>query len=892
MEGSHPFEKFVREVEVQGESFKYFDVKSIDETEYKKLPYCIRILLESLVRNCNHLEVKRKDVDALLHWCDKGDEVVRVPFFPSRVVFQDFTSIPTLLDLAIMREVAAGYGVNPETVQPACSIDLLIDRCLQPLPEKGVFSNKNEEIEFFRCQERLTFIKWAQENFADIGVVSPGSGVVHQLNMQYIARVVFNRNGFLFPDSLLGTDSHSTMLNGMGVLGWGTGGMTTEAIVFGKPAVIDIPDVIGYKIVGKLDMLATSTDCVLAITKNLAKRGVKNKFVEFFGEGVNELSIADRITIANMCPEYGAIVGFFPVDEKCISFLKSTGRDIKSVECSKAALEKLGLFRDYSNDGPQPQYSQVLELDLGSIVPSCSGPKRPIDRIPASAMKESFKQALIESVNEQGYGITTEEAEKSVDVNFGSKSYPLEHGSVVVASINSCTNTSNPSVMLTAGLLAKKAVECGLTVNPSVTTSMLPGSGAVTYYLKESNVIPYLEELGFAIEETDVSGTAGVPPKQEVAHVIKDNSIVACGVLSGNRNFENRIDSRVKANYLSSPPLVIAYAIAGSIKTDLHNDPIGVDMCGKDVFLKDVWPSREEIFDVEMTKILPVIFSETGERIAAGGQRWNKLLPPMGSFYPWSPMSTYIQPPPFFTSFTQRPAPLVSISNAKVLVYLGDNVTTDHISPAGSIARLSPAARYLSACNLVPREFNSYGARRGNFQLMACGTFANIRLQNLLVRKMGPKTLHVPSGKIMDIYTCSQMYIAEGTPSIVLAGKNFGCGSSRDWAAKGPWLQGIKAVIAESFDPSYRAALIDVGILPLTFMSGESAQYLKLTGKESYTIEIPHFIHSNQILRVSLSDWRVFQVRVCLFSEMECTYYRHGGVHHYSLRNVLQNAGV
>ncbi|GLG97421.1 Cytoplasmic aconitate hydratase-like protein isoform x2 [Gryllus bimaculatus] len=802
------------------------------------LPFSIRVLLESAVRNCDNFQVKQEDVNSILNW-EKNQAVpegVEVAFKPARVILQDFTGVPAVVDFAAMRDAVKALGGNPDKINPICPSDLVIDHSVQvDFTRTSDALQKNQDLEFERNCERFMFLKWGAKAFRNMLIVPPGSGIVHQVNLEYLARVVFSDTGVLYPDSVVGTDSHTTMINGLGILGWGVGGIEAEAVMLGQSISMLLPQVIGYKITGKLSQYATSTDLVLTVTKHLRLLGVVGKFVEFFGPGVSELSIADRATISNMCPEYGATVGFFPVDATSLAYLKQTNRDENKIKIIEAYLKHTNMLRDFNNPEQDPVFSQVVTLDLATVVSSVSGPKRPHDRVAVADMPGDFRQCLTNKVGFKGFGLPEDKLAAASPFIFEGREYVLKHGSVVIAAITSCTNTSNPSVMLGAGILAKKAVEAGLTVAPYIKTSLSPGSGVVTYYLEESGVIPYLKTLGFEVVGYGCMtciGNSG-PLPETIVEAIEKNDLVCCGVLSGNRNFEGRIHPHTRANYLASPLLVIAYAIAGRIDIDFETEPLGCNSEGKPVFLRDIWPLRKEIQAVEQQYDLP---------------------------------------------------PIKPIENAHVILNLGDSVTTDHISPAGSIARNSPAARYLSARGLTPRQFNSYGSRRGNDAVMARGTFANIRLVNKFLSSPGPRTVHVPSGDTMDVFDAAERYKQEGIPLIALVGKDYGSGSSRDWAAKGPYLLGIKAVIAESYERIHRSNLVGMGIIPLQYLPGETAESLNLTGKEKFTINIPENCRPLQQLTVTVDGGRSFQVILRFDTEVDVTYFRNGGILNYMIQ--------
>jgi aconitate hydratase len=748
---------------------------------------------------------------------------------------------------------------------------------------------QNQDKEFDRNKERFQFLKWGAKAFKNMLIVPPGSGIVHQVNLEYLGRAVFQMNDMAYPDSLVGTDSHTTMINGMGILGWGVGGIEAEAVMLGQAISMVLPQVVGYRIHGSVGPLVTSTDIVLTITKHLRQVGVVGKFVEFFGPGVEQLSIADRATISNMCPEYGATVGYFASDEMTMKYLRQTGRTAERLEYIEKYLKLAGFFRNYGDPSEDPSFSQIVELDLSTVVTSLSGPKRPQDRVPVTEMKKDFQQCLDNKVGFKGFNIDKERQSDKIPFVFEGEKFEIGHGSVVIAAITSCTNTSNPSVMLGAGLLAKKAVDMGLTVSPYVKTSLSPGSGVVTYYLKESGVTPYLEKLGFHIIGYGCMtciGNSG-PLPEPVEEAIQRGDLVTVGVLSGNRNFEGRIHPLTRANYLASPLLVIAYAIAGHVAIDFEREPLGVSNDGRDVFLKDVWPTRDEIQAVEREFVVPAMFKEVYSTITMGTPMWQELEAPDDTLYPWDDQSTYIQKPPFFKEMTREIPPIESINNAFTLLNLGDSVTTDHISPAGSIARNSSAARYLASRGLVPRQFNSYGSRRGNDSVMARGTFANIRLVNKFLPKPGPKTVYLPTGEEMDVYDAAMRYREGNHPLIVLAGKDYGSGSSRDWAAKGPWMLGIRAVIAESFERIHRSNLIGMGIIPLQYIEGESASTLQLTGRELFSIDVPQDLQPGQVVIVRVNGSRQFEAKVRFDTDVEVTYFKHGGILNYMIRRTL-----
>ncbi|XP_060808227.1 cytoplasmic aconitate hydratase [Amyelois transitella] len=891
MAANNPFSSLVKTLEINGKTYKYFDVTALGP-KYDRLPYSIRVLLESCVRNCDNFQVLEKDVQNVLEWetNQSKEDATEIAFKPARVILQDLTGVPAVVDFAAMRDAVRDLGGDPHKINPICPADLVIDHSVQvDFARSPDALNKNQELEFVRNKERFQFLKWGAQAFDNMLIVPPGSGIVHQVNLEYLARVVFTGD-VLHPDSVVGTDSHTTMINGLGVVGWGVGGIEAEAVMLGQAISMLLPKVVGYKLVGELNPMATSTDLVLTITKHLRSLGVVGKFVEFYGPGVSALSIADRATVANMCPEFGATVAHFPVDSRSLLYLAQTNRPKEKIDVIEAYLRATKQFRDYQNPKEDPVFSEVVELDLSTVVTSVSGPKRPQDRVSVSVMKKDFQDCLSNKVGFKGYGLSPKQLDASGSFTFSDgRSYTITHGSVIIAAITSCTNTSNPSVMLGAGLLAKKAVENGLSVLPYIKTSLSPGSGVVTYYLRESGVIPYLEKLGFDIVGYGCMtciGNSG-PIDDNIANTIEKNELVCCGVLSGNRNFEGRIHPNTRANYLASPLLVIAYALAGTVHIDLETQPLGTRPDGSLVFLRDIWPTRAEIQEVENKHVIPGMFKEVYGKIELGSPSWQALSVPQGKLYGWDPNSTYIKRPPFFDGMTKELPAIKSVRNARCLLLLADSVTTDHISPAGSIARNSPAARYLSARGLTPREFNSYGARRGNDAIMSRGTFANIRLVNKLSPTTGPRTTHFPSQEVMDIFDAAERYAQEQVPLIAIVGKDYGSGSSRDWAAKGPYLLGIRAVIAESFERIHRSNLVGMGIIPLQFVDGQNAESLGLTGSEQYTIHVPNDIVPGQILEVQVDTGLTFQVKARFDTEVDLTYFRNGGILNYMIRKML-----
>ncbi|XP_069095773.1 cytoplasmic aconitate hydratase isoform X2 [Pleurodeles waltl] len=888
---SNPFAHIIDPLDPEQPEKKFYNLNKLNDSRYAQLPFCIRILLEAAVRNCDDFLVTKNDVENILNWSVMQHKGVEVPFRPARVILQDFTGVPAVVDFAAMRDAVKKLGGDPQKINPICPADLVIDHSIQvDFNKRSDSLQKNQELEFERNRERFEFLKWGSQAFQNMRIIPPGSGIIHQVNLEYLARVVFDQDGHYYPDSLVGTDSHTTMIDGLGVLGWGVGGIEAEAVMLGQPISMVLPAVIGYKLVGKPHQLVTSTDIVLTVTKHLRQVGVVGKFVEFFGPGVAQLSIADRATIANMCPEYGATAAFFPVDLVSINYLQQTGRDDDKVKYIQKYLEAVGMFRDFSNTNQDPHFTQVIELDLGTVVPCCSGPKRPQDKVAVSDMKKDFESCLGAKQGFKGFQIAPEHHDGSVKFKYNGRDFELAHGSVVIAAITSCTNTSNPSVMLGAGLLAKKAIEAGLTVKSYVKTSLSPGSGVVTYYLKNSGVMTYLAQLGFDVVGYGCMtciGNSG-PLPDSVVEAITQGDLVAVGVLSGNRNFEGRVHPNTRANYLASPPLVIAYAIAGTIRIDFEKDPLGENAEGKPIFLRDIWPTRDEIQDVERQFVIPGMFKEVYEKIEKVNESWNNLYAPSDQLYTWNPKSTYIKSPPFFDNLTMDLHPPKSIKDAYVLLNLGDSVTTDHISPAGNIARNSPAAQYLTSKGLTPREFNSYGSRRGNDAVMARGTFANIRLFNKFLNKQAPQTIHFPSKETIPIFDAAERYQQAGLPLIILAGKEYGSGSSRDWAAKGPFLLGIKAVLAESYERIHRSNLVGMGVIPLEYQPGDNADTLGLTGRERYTIIIPedHDLKPRMNVQIKLDTGKTFEAVMRFDTDVELAYFRNGGILNYMIRKM------
>jgi len=863
-----------------------------------RLPFSIRVLLEAVLRNVDGELVTQDDVRGLAAWNRAAPKDVELPYMPARVILQDFTGVPAVVDLASMRGAVKRLGADPRKINPLVPVDLVVDHSVQV----DVFGSpdalrKNAEIEFDRNRERYEFLRWGQKAFANFRVVPPATGIVHQVNLEYLAKGVLTKKEdgttVAFPDTLVGTDSHTTMINGLGVLGWGVGGIEAEAVMLGQPLYMVTPQVVGFRLVGKLREGVTATDLVLTVTQILRKKGVVEKFVEFHGPGLGQMSLADRATIANMAPEYGATCGFFPVDDETLRYLRRTGRTAAEVELVERYCKEQGLFR--TDATPDPTFTETLELDLGTVEPSLAGPKRPQDRVALSQMKAAFRKALTAPVKERGFGMTDEDASRTATAEVRGEKVQLRHGSVVIAAITSCTNTSNPSVMLGAGLLARKAAALGLRVAPYVKTSLAPGSKVVTEYLRQAGLMKDLEALGFHLVgygcTTCIGNSGPLPPP--VSAAIGEGNLVAAAVLSGNRNFEGRVNPDVKANYLASPPLVVAYALAGTTDVDLTKEPIGTDKAGRPVMLADLWPTQKEVADLEAT-ISGKMFATSYGNVFDGNPAWNAIPVAGGDLFDFQEGSSYIQDPPFFRGLTLEPEPLTDIRGARILAMLGDSVTTDHISPAGDIALASPAGRYLVSNGVEKKDFNSYGSRRGNDRVMARGTFANIRLKNSMVPGVeGGVTVHVPSGERMDVYDAAERYRAEGTPLVVIAGKEYGSGSSRDWAAKGTLLLGVRTVMAESYERIHRSNLVGMGVLPLQFKPGQSAEAFGLTGRETLTIAgISGAIRPRQEVTVEVEGEAgarsSFVVTARLDTPVEINYYRNGGILQTVLRKMLK----
>ncbi|PON51493.1 Aconitase/Iron-responsive element-binding protein [Parasponia andersonii] len=889
-----------------GEFGKFYSLPALNDPRIGRLPYLIRILLESAIRNCDNFEVTKDDVERIIDWENTSPKLVEIPFKPARVLLQDFTGVPAVVDLACMRDAMKKLGSDPNKINPLVPVDLVVDHSVQvDVARSENAIQANMELEFQRNKERFAFLKWGSSAFRNMLVVPPGSGIVHQVNLEYLGRVVFNTDGLLYPDSVVGTDSHTTMIDGLGVAGWGVGGIEAEAAMLGQPMSMVLPGVAGFKLTGKLRDGVTATDLVLTVTQMLRKHGVVGKFVEFYGEGMGELSLADRATIANMSPEYGATMGFFPVDHVTLQYLKLTGRSDETVTMIEGYLRANKMFVDNNEPEEEKAYTSYLELNLSEVEPCVSGPKRPHDQVPLKDMKVDWHACLDNRVGFKGFAISKEEQGKVVKFSFHGQPAELRHGSVVIAAITSCTNTSNPSVMLGAGLVAKKACELGLEVKPWIKTSLAPGSGVVTKYLLQSGLQKYLNQQGFHIVGygcTTCIGNSGELDEQ-VASAISDNNIIAAAVLSGNRNFEGRVHPLTRANYLASPPLVVAYALAGTVDIDFEKEPIGVGKDGKDVYFKDIWPSNEEIAEVVQSSVLPDMFKSTYEAITKGNPTWNQLSLPASTLYPWDPNSTYIHEPPYFKDMTRDPPGPHGVKDAYCLLLFGDSITTDHISPAGSINKDSPAAKYLLERGVDRKDFNSYGSRRGNDEVMVRGTFANIRLVNKLLNgEVGPKTVHIPTGEKLYVFDAAMRYKSAGQDTIVLAGAEYGSGSSRDWAAKGPKLLvgsefylfpaiqgGVKAVIAKSFERIHRSNLVGMGIIPICFKPGEDAETLGLTGYERYKLDLPKKvseIRPGQDVTVSTDDGKSFTCIVRFDTQVELAYFDHGGILQYVIRNL------
>ncbi|NYE04024.1 aconitate hydratase [Bacillus niacini] len=890
--------------EVNGKRYHYYRLSALEEAglgNVTKLPYSVKVLLESVLRQYDGRVIAKEHVENLAKWGTDELKEVDVPFKPSRVILQDFTGVPAVVDLASLRKAMADLGGNPDKINPEKTVDLVIDHSVQVDAYGSADSLRvNMDYEFERNAERYQFLSWAQKSFNNYRAVPPATGIVHQVNLEYLADVVHvaeTADGELeaYPDTLVGTDSHTTMINGIGVLGWGVGGIEAEAGMLGQPSYFPVPEVVGVKLTGELPNGATATDLALKVTQVLRSHGVVGKFVEFFGPGVSVLPLADRATIANMAPEYGATCGFFPIDGESLEYMRLTGREESHIQVVEEYCKANSLFFDPSFE---PVYTDVIEIDLSVIEANLSGPKRPQDLIPLSKMKEEFVKAVSAPQGNQGFGLQADELEKSAVVNFqNGDETTIKTGAVAIASITSCTNTSNPYVLVGAGLVAKKAVELGMEVPKFVKTSLAPGSKVVTGYLRDSGLLPYLEEIGFNLVGygcTTCIGNSG-PLKEEIEKTIAENDLLVTSVLSGNRNFEGRIHPLVKGNYLASPPLVVAYALAGTVNIDFASEAIGKDKDGNDVFFKDIWPSTAEVNDVVKRTVTPELFRREYANVFGDNERWNEIQTSNEPLYTWDEDSTYIANPPFFEGLSPEPGTVEPLTGLRVVGKFGDSVTTDHISPAGAIGKNTPAGKYLLEKGVQPRDFNSYGSRRGNHEVMMRGTFANIRIRNQIAPGTeGGVTTYWPTGEVTSIYDACMKYKENGTGLVVLAGKDYGMGSSRDWAAKGTNLLGIKTVIAESFERIHRSNLVLMGVLPLQFKDGESAETLGLTGKETIDVQVDENVRPRDLLKVTATDEagnkKEFEVLVRFDSEVEIDYYRHGGILPMVLREKLQEA--
>ena len=905
---------------VGGRNFEIFRLAALEKAglNVSRLPFSLRILLENMLRHSDGGEASRNDVEALVRWEPNALPSREINFTPARVLLQDFTGVPAVVDLAAMRDAMAQMGGDPDRINPLQPAELVIDHSVQ-VDEFGtrIAFQHNVEREYERNFERYAFLRWGQKALHNFRVVPPGTGIVHQVNLEYLARVVFHTEGDTpqaYPDTLVGTDSHTTMVNGLGVLGWGVGGIEAEAAMLGQPVSMLIPQVVGFRLTGALPEGSTATDLVLTVTEMLRAKGVVGKFVEFYGPGLSSMPLANRATIANMAPEYGATCGIFPVDDLTLKYLEFTGRSPEHVELVRAYMKEQGMFR--TDETPDADYSDTLELDLGTVEPSLAGPRRPQDRIRLSEVRQSFFTSLGQlrpgdsapapadgSIKrwetEGGDQVAVAAPLRTARCDVAGQEVELHDGSVVIAAITSCTNTSNPSVMIGAGLVAKKAAERGLTRRPWVKTSLAPGSKVVTEYLDHAGLTPYLEQLGFSLVGygcTTCIGNSG-PLAESISRTIHENDLVVASVLSGNRNFEGRINPDVRANYLASPPLVVAYAIAGRMDFDPYNEPLGTDRDGRSVFLKDIWPTEREIDDVIAESVQPEMFVRQYASVFEGDEQWRSLPTPDSKRFDWQDDSTYVKHPPYFVDMPREPGTVADITGARVLALLGDSITTDHISPAGAIKLDSPAGRYLREHGIEPRDFNSYGSRRGNHEVMVRGTFANVRLRNRLNPEVeGGMTTHLPDGSVMSIYDASMKYQEAGVPLVIIAGKEYGSGSSRDWAAKGPLLLGVRAVIVESYERIHRSNLIGMGVLPLQFEDGVTYESLGLTGRETFDIS-----GVDAALSAAKADDRVVRVRATgndgqvkeftayarLDTPQEREYYRHGGILQFVLRQLL-----
>ena len=886
-----------------GRTYAFHSLRALPGSAVSRLPYSLKILLENLLRHEDGSSVTRDDIQALLDWQPNAAPSKEIAYRPARVLMQDFTGVPAVVDLAAMREAMLNMGGDPSGINPLQPADLVIDHSVQVdnFASSSALS-LNSALEYERNRERYQFLKWGQSAFRNFRVVPPETGIVHQVNLEFLAQVafVYERDGetWVCPDTLVGTDSHTTMVNGLGVLGWGVGGIEAEAGMLGQPVSMLLPQVVGFELTGRLAEGATATDLVLAIVEQLRRHGVVGKFVEFFGDGLDELPLADRATIANMAPEYGATCGLFPVDSETLAYLSLTGRSDQQVRLVEAYAKAQGFLR-LPGEAPAA-YSETLRLEMADVVPSIAGPKRPQDRIALRDSSRSFERMLGETLAARGAtpgrsAVAVRAESTAVKTSVRGSECVLEHGAVVIAAITSCTNTSNPAVMIGAGLVAKKAVEKGLQVKPWVKTSLAPGSKVVTDYLAKSGLDTYLDMIGFNLVGygcTTCIGNSG-PLPEEISAAIREGDLVVASVLSGNRNFEGRVHSEVRANYLASPPLVVAYAIAGNMQVDLASDPLGKDLQGNNVYLSDLWPTQQEIAQTTAAVVDSTMFRDSYANVYGGSQRWRGLSATRSDLFSWDEGSTYVRRPPYFDSMREEPTPVSEISNARVLAVLGDSVTTDHISPAGAIKADSPAGRYLIERGVAPKDFNSYGSRRGNHEVMMRGTFANVRLRNLLAAGTeGGWTLHLPDGELTSIYEAATRYREEGVPLVIIAGREYGTGSSRDWAAKGPSLLGVRAVLAVSYERIHRSNLVGMGILPLQFLEGDDSDSLGLTGRERISVSGMRDGSASTVRVDALPEGAgppiSFQARVRIDTPKEVEYYRHGGILQYSLRQMLK----
>ncbi|PTL23369.1 aconitate hydratase AcnA [Shouchella clausii] len=888
--------------DLNGKTYHYYALDALEKAgigKVSKLPYSVKVLLESVLRQYDDYVIKKEHVENLAKWGTKDVKEIDVPFKPSRVILQDFTGVPAVVDLAALRKAMADLGGNPDQINPEIPVDLVIDHSVQ-VDKFGTDDSLlyNMNLEFERNAERYQFLNWAKKAFDNYNAVPPATGIVHQVNLEYIANVVHavEQDGetVAFPDTLVGTDSHTTMINGLGVLGWGVGGIEAEAGMLGQPSYFPVPEVIGLKFTGSLPSGTTATDVALKVTQVLRKKSVVGKFVEYFGPGLADMPLADRATISNMAPEYGATCGFFPIDEEALNYLRLTGRSEEQIDLVRTYCKANGMFY-VPGETPDPVYTDVVEVDLSEIHANLSGPKRPQDLIELSDMQKSFQDAVVAPAGNQGLGLSKDEFNKTVEVNFADgRKTTMKTGAVAIAAITSCTNTSNPYVLVAAGLVAKKASELGLKVPEYVKTSLAPGSKVVTGYLNDSGLMPYLENLGFHLVGygcTTCIGNSG-PLEEEVEQAIADNDLTVTSVLSGNRNFEGRIHPLVKANYLASPPLVVAYALAGTVDVDLLNDPIAKDKDGNDVYFNDIWPTSDEVRTIVDKTVTPELFRREYADVFTSNERWNQINTTDDALYQWDDDSTYIANPPFFEGLAKDPEEVKPLNGLRVIGKFGDSVTTDHISPAGAIGKNTPAGQYLMEKGVKPKDFNSYGSRRGNHEVMMRGTFANIRIRNQIAPGTeGGYTTYWPTGEVMSIYDAAMKYKEDNTGLVILAGQDYGMGSSRDWAAKGTNLLGIKTVIAESYERIHRSNLVLMGVLPLQFKAGESAESLGLTGKETISVAISNDIKPRDYVTVTAvsEDGKKteFEALVRFDSDVEIDYYRHGGILQMVLREKL-----